>query len=436
MRQLTILSLLAFLLVGLSSDGVNGQAKVDPKDKDKKVDPKDKKVDPYEEEYKKWPTELGGKKLEDWVKDCDTAFNKDPSLRDAALRMLPNFGPRAHRAASATLLKALTTDPDYNVRLTAMEIVPLIGLDDKEIDQGLNYIFSLLREPSIFTKSEAIACLTKIGGFEPVRKRITEINQIALNQTGVTSWQLRRNAVGAIGIIGGPLPKDKEGKTFTDPMPEAVKTLCTVLRNDNSIIVRRQAAVSLTSMGVVGASEQLTWRQTLLDVIRIETNKKDKDKKDIGDRPLELTCRICLILNSPDKKKDESVHLTAIAAYLKHPEPAARVDALEALGTLGPVAEPYLGEIYNLYNDKEIPVVLTAIRTSTVFKDKHSRTLEKLKELVEARKEYLKKNPPKEKPKDPKEEPFDPIKVTAEEAIKFIEEGQKQPKDKKEMPKQ
>ena len=68
-------------------------------------DKKDEKKDTKPPEFK-WPTEINGKDLETTLKDAE---DPDPTIREAAVRALPGFGPPAGKAkasASSTTSKA------------------------------------------------------------------------------------------------------------------------------------------------------------------------------------------------------------------------------------------------------------------------------------------------------------------------------------------
>ena len=64
----------------------------------------------------KWPKEVGGKNLETTIQDLKSST--DPAIREAAVRALPYFGPKARELGAAQLALALR-DSDVNVKVAA-----------------------------------------------------------------------------------------------------------------------------------------------------------------------------------------------------------------------------------------------------------------------------------------------------------------------------
>src|SRR5438067_7836714 len=69
-------------------------------------------------------TEVGGKKLDDWIKDLG---NSDPSVREEAIRAVALF-PNANKAVPA-LLERLH-DSDESPRVKAAQALAIIKIDD------------------------------------------------------------------------------------------------------------------------------------------------------------------------------------------------------------------------------------------------------------------------------------------------------------------
>src|SRR5439155_7177397 len=96
------------------------------------------KKDPMMGSVPTWPTEIAGRDAKAYVKDL---FDLDPSVREIALRVLPNFGPPVKKATTPdgkiTISKALLArmnpalERDPGVRLAAYVAASLIGFEDE-----------------------------------------------------------------------------------------------------------------------------------------------------------------------------------------------------------------------------------------------------------------------------------------------------------------
>ena len=67
-------------------------------DKEPSKDPKDKEKDAAKPHEFKWPTQIGGKGVLDWLKDATD--HPDPAIREFALNTLPSFGTDAAKQGS------------------------------------------------------------------------------------------------------------------------------------------------------------------------------------------------------------------------------------------------------------------------------------------------------------------------------------------------
>src|SRR5580692_2934907 len=103
MRRIGMFGILAMALAGICSVQTSAQATKGGAKDEPKID---------------WPKRIQGKTLETWVREMHEST--DASTRDQAIRVIPLFGPDCRKAASANLLSAISTDPDLNVRLTAI----------------------------------------------------------------------------------------------------------------------------------------------------------------------------------------------------------------------------------------------------------------------------------------------------------------------------
>lgn len=305
----------------------------------------------------KWPKEVGGKTIDMVAKEMRPPH--DPAAREAAVRMLPMFGPKGREAAVDELLDAMTAakEPDMNVRLAAVSVAPtvLVGYakaPDPALTKGLNTIAGLLTSGQpVNVKFEAVGAVGNVGPYmRTVRPDI--IQSLTTAAKDGSSWQLRRVAVMAIGSVGhgtqtGENPEDK-----SPPDPAAVTALLEVLRADNCAAVRLAAVNALIGLGPVAATQQKAWRTALDNVFKVGTEK---------DKSVLLWVHVLILRNDPNGVKGNELHLTAVGDVLRAKEPAGRAEACQALAVLGEEAVAKLGALHDIINDeKEEPVVVAA----------------------------------------------------------------------------
>jgi hypothetical protein len=349
MRHLFILT---FMLAGMIvfSDGLSAQAlKNEPKPGAKSDAADNKKEKDKDKDPKKfeWPTEVLGKKLDYWVKEASKS--PDPSNREAALRILPQFGPDARKTAGPVLLSAMTKDTDINVRLTALATVPLLGFDDANIEAGLNAMVALLKPSNLhdrFTRMEAVSALAACG---PVANRASAIpTLVEFTCKDPASWQLRKAAAAALASIGqpvmemetpkagkeGPAAKGKESPKAKlshgkGPDSQAIKGLIKMLSplNEHSHEVRRQVITSMRSLGP--PHDEAGWKEYRA---ALQAAQKDPDQS------VSLWARVAYIEASLEPIKGADLNLRFLVDSLKTSDPAKRIEIMTAIGALGDTA--------------------------------------------------------------------------------------------------
>ena len=353
-----------FVLLTMSFMGIPG-LQVDAQQLKKKPDPKAKKKDDKDPEPKKFefPTEIGGKKVEYWVNEVK--HSKDPSMRDLALKTIPNFGPKVRPLISKTLIHVLRTDPDINVRLTAINMVPVIGFESEDMKEGMSLLYRYL-DPSYITTSHARnEALMALGRCGPVAKdMIPKIISYPLKDT--TSFLNRKAAVFALGRIGMGTPKPKKSESDPDelgpPDSRCILALCKSLQYDVSHEVRREAVDSLLILGP--PSEEKVWkelRKTLDAVIR--------DKNEI-DPTVTLWARVVMIRSSTEKASISDPNLIAIANMVDDKKDfSMRLEALKALAILGNEAKSRVPQLLAYAEDPLIAKINEKTEVESELRD-------------------------------------------------------------------
>jgi HEAT repeat protein len=300
-----------------------------------------KELEPEKPPEIKWPKEIQGKDMATWVRTVRES--KDASARDQALRTVPYFGPECRKLVGPSIISAITTDPDINVRLTAISMVPLIGFEPELVDEGLGALISVLvnKNNANHTKFEAT---TALGNCGPIAKKaIPAIMSHTL--IDMTSWQNRKAAAAALGRLGQPIGKDD------GPDLQAVKGLASLLylaKKDPSHLVRREAINALILLGP--PKEETTWK-----FLRAQLTGAFTDP----DKSVALWARVAFIRTEQELIKPTDANLLAVVKLLSSKELAEKQEAIQALGVIGEEARWRLADLIAIAQGKnEEPIII------------------------------------------------------------------------------
>jgi hypothetical protein len=301
----------------------------------------------------KWPKEVFGKSVEVVVKEMRT--HSDPGLREAAVRMLPQFGPRGREVGGSELVEVMTRDPDWNVRLAGLSVAPTVlfgyaTIIDAPLTSGSNAMMNMLDSSYMHVKYDAVLAAAATGPLIRLASGGKVIHSLTSRSRESTSWHMRKAAAAALGAVGQGMPKGEDPAERDPPDQGAVSTLLDMLRTDRCAVVRRTAVDSLISLGPVAPEQQKKWRSDLDYVLA-----REKDKSVV------LWTRTCILANDPKGVEGNEAHLNAVALVLQAPEPGGRLEACQALGLLADDAKGKLQDLLNLIqNPKEEPAIVAA----------------------------------------------------------------------------
>ena len=342
---------------------------------------------PEKKDNIKWPTDYYGKTLEVIVKEMRT--HPDPAVREAAVRALPGFGPKAREVGGNDLVDVMTKELDWNVKMAAISVGPtiLVGYakaPDTMQANGLTMIVNFLTHQEMHVRFDAVGVVSSIGPY--IRKAQPVVVQKLIARARETSaWQMRRAAVVALGSVGQGFQTGESPEMREPPDAQVVTALLDIVRGDPCAAVRREAISSLIGLGPVGPIQQKLWKASLDNVFKSNFEK---------DKSVLLWARVLLIRNSPDGLKGNEAHLDAIAKTLEVVEPAGRLEACSAIGVLGEDAKSKLGNLIDVINNaKEEPeVVVAAITAAVAIPSKSAVTVELLVNVKANHKnEYVRK---------------------------------------------
>ena len=336
-------------------------------DKAKESDPKTAdKPEKFE-----WPSRIDNKTLEDWIKDLDPRVNRDPTLREVAVKIIPGFGPAAQKAVPA--LTQSIRDPDPGVRIAAMVVLTGMSLEDelevRRVSEAMAFVIAKTPKGSA-ERLHAARSLTALG--PAAHWAIGSVIRL----TDDPWWETRQAAAGALGRIGAATFHDKD----KDVGPEAIiapkreadkvamKKLLYVSLQDESATVRMEATQALLTLGPPYNADPLGYKreaQPLIDIVhqRIRTEK---------DRNILVWLHLILMMYD-DREFDTGI--PSLAEFIQDPKPSVRVQALMALEVLGPKAEPALEAIIRALHQEDEIVTLAAVACLASMKDKANGAL-------------------------------------------------------------
>ncbi len=217
------------------------------KEKEKTKEPaKDPKKEPTKEpkiEFKE-PTDAGGKPFKVWKAEIKSP---DPTKREAAMKMILNFGPDRCYEAVPDLLGELkkhkaATPIDLAVRVNGLEALTRILASKKDPDSAhltdaIAVYKTMLKDDQIVVRLTAVRGLVHLG---PVaRQAIDEVIKLCADPL---TYEVRKDAITVLTRLA--LMSDK-GDVDPRVMPILVKTA----KFDNSYLVRINAVQGITLVG-------------------------------------------------------------------------------------------------------------------------------------------------------------------------------------------
>jgi HEAT repeat protein len=303
------------------------------------------------------PTEVGGKKLTEWINDID---HGDPSAREEAIRAVTFFGDDASKAVPALISRL--EDRDVSPRVKA---VIALGLIKWSKDDAANVYAALGKRLTNDTQATvrvqaALVLLAKGKEAKPA------LHALALGTDDNLSWEVRKVCVEALVDAGA------DGKDGPDP--KATRALIAVLtKPDPAADVRLEAAVALGEMGRPADND-------LRDAAVLALKKAT-----LSDRDKTVVIWSHVSAMALDKVNDDG--LKYLAKHFKESESVkTRVHAIRGLGTVGPGAKDYVPNLIEQLKDKEPSVVEAACwAIGRMGQDAGDKAAAALTELSEAK---------------------------------------------------
>lgn len=289
-------------------------------------------------EYK-WPTIIGGKKIEEWLKEATES--PDPAVREYALKALPNFGPSARAVCSSKLIKRMAFpsergEDDPGVRITLFDVAATLGFESAKDEAEAIRILGLTANRGQDGGLARLHAVRTLGLFGP--KAEAAVNDLVGPPCNDPAYETRRWVANTLGRIAANETKG--------PNSKALRALSGQLARDRSAAVRMEALQSLVLLGPPWAAERKAGglippidtaeAKIVADNMRTRLGMNTAKKVPLEtDKQAEIWCRLVLMRFDPKEINDDN--LNALAQYLdpKNPDLGAKVQALQAIAILG-----------------------------------------------------------------------------------------------------
>lgn len=277
------------------------------------------------------PTELGGKKLEQWIKEVN---DDDPSVRERAIKMCALFGPGGKKAIPA-LMRQLNRNNDFSPLTNAAIAVGLIVPDERDMKNAVEALRVLVDHPQGIIRFQTAMALGNIGqpAYEATPKLAARIRD-------TSSWEIRKAIAYALGRCG----RDQHGY----PNYVALSALIDGI-DDQSKEVRIESLQSLVNLGPPVDPTQV---QQLIAKMQ-QRLKVDRDKT------VSIWLRVYLIQLDP--KQITEANLNYFAKHLKSTEPGVAPDAAKALGAVGEKAKDKIKDLVAVLDSSDVNLVICAV---------------------------------------------------------------------------
>jgi len=374
--------LLALFLAAL----VNAQP---PKEPDKK-DP-DKKEPTKEIE---WPKEINGRDLNAWLNEVN---DPDPVIREYAIRTIPNFGPPAQEDKIAkVLLKHFVDEKDPGVKLALFDSIGLLQFKNESLNQDALRILIIAVDNPVGPSAgvyrlHAIQTIAMFGA-----KGEGAITALTGNAVRDPSYETRRNIARTLGLVGF--------NETTGPNMKALTRLADTLSFDPSASVRMESLQALMRLGPPWAGVKKKDDKTsppintkdaavIIKYMRQRVGDPKATPKPTPplekDKQVEIWARLVLMRFDPKEVNDEN--LDALAKYLTGAEPAVKVQALNAMLIMGPLASKKLDDVLRVMDEPKAPYqqVMACVQVLAAMGGNAKPALPKLKALLEVKKKEL-----------------------------------------------
>jgi HEAT repeat protein len=334
---------------------------------------------PIDPNKQKWPSEYNGKNISQVITDFRS---QDPTVREYAVRSVSAFGPEAARRMAMKAMIPLIEDPDPGIRVNTVLMIALVGFDNvKDATEAMNKIVSVIGKTAKGSAFRLHAAKTLASFGTDAHSTIPTL----VNMADDPSWEIRAAIADALGRIGAPVYEEKttgSGPTMTrvptlkrEVSKSAMQKLNFALISDESSTVRMEACQSLILLGPphsADPSQYISVAQPFIDKVSARA-KIEKDP----------AVRIWLnLLNMMYDDRIFDANMKLLIAEVKGNDLNLKMQAMNALGILGPKARPALNAMTEALFHADVYVSLTALNNIAAMGDEAKIAIPDVERLI------------------------------------------------------
>jgi len=327
---------------------------------------------PFDPAKVKWPEQVNGKTISAVVGDLKSA---DPTVQEAALKMVQQFGPEAARKSAMRQVLAMVDDPDPGIRTNAVLLIGFIGFDNsKDFTEAVAKL-KLLIEKALKGSILRLHATRTLANLGPDAHTAIPVLCAAADDP---SWEVRAAVADALGRLGAATYK----QTTVMEGPAAVKVpvldreasslamqkLNFVLIKDASSAVRMEACQALVTLGPPHSADPKLYQKVSQPYIDAIASRLRQEKEPV----------VKVWLNLLHMMYDERVFdstLKLLVADVNSGDTPVRLQAMAALTLLGPKCLPALDAVAKALRSSGTPVQVGAIQTMLAMGEHSAKTV-------------------------------------------------------------
>lgn len=306
-----------------------------------------------------WPKEISGKDLKGWLTELKEST--DGSVREYAIKVIPQFGPPARRDSIKPLLAALRQENDPGVKVHLLMVIGTIGAETpeeaREITEALRLVIANAGLGSPY-RLHATRAMINYGAFGA--SAIPELKSIAVDP----SWEIRRAVASALGHVGRvdekpidpkkpPVPSLVERK---GPNATALATLNDRLSKEKTTAVRLEIVQSMILLGPPGYRTSADYPLAIKPYLTSVNDQLKVEK----DKAIVVWLHVLIMLYDGTQLNDATIG--KIADNIVGTDINAKVAAIRALGMLGDRAKPALPKLIETLKADDPALIAEAIQ--------------------------------------------------------------------------
>jgi len=341
------------------------------------------------EKLPEWPKEISGKDLKGWL--AELKESTDGSVREYAIKVIPQFGPPARRESIKPLLSALRQENDPGVKVHLLMVIGTIGAETpeeaREITEGLRLIIANAGLGSPY-RLHATRAMINYGAFGA--SAVPELKSIVADP----SWEIRRAVASALGQVGRveekPIdPKKPPAPSLVErkgPNATALATLSDRLSKEKTVAVRLEIVQSMILLGPPGYRTSADYPLAIKPYLTSVNDQLKLEK----DKAIVVWLHVLIMLYDGTQLTDATIG--KIADNIVGTDYNAKLAAIRALGMLGDRAKPALPKLIEIVKSDDPALIAEAIQCLASMQTVAMPALPELEKIKKDSKEELLKS--------------------------------------------